>query len=179
MTSSQTKSGQNSLFGDLKLSGQVCSGKQTPSNYHFPSLSVLLWVYFVTERIGCIKTFADSISLQRYKHRTKKKNLAVTFSLHVTFQHSVASCRFAIAYRQFVLQVQFILNTSPPNSGSDASLSLHGQNLPPHHQNFFGKTLHLLCPSLSSKQEKGSWAHALVQWFSICVCPLFLQRCTL
>lgn len=43
----------------------------------------------------------------------------------------------------------FTVNTFLPSSGSDASPSLHDQNLP-HHQNFFGKTLHLLSPGLKA-----------------------------
>lgn len=40
-------------------------------------------------------------------------------------------------------------NTFLPSSASDASPSLHDQNLL-HHQNFFGKTLHLLSPGLKA-----------------------------
>lgn len=49
-----------------------------------------------------------------------------------------------------------MLQTSPPNSESGASLFLHGQNLPPPHQSFFGKSLHRLCPSLRIKHDSES-----------------------
>lgn len=43
-------------------------------------------------------------------------------------------------------------NTFLPSFGSDASPSLHDQNLP-HHQNFFGKNLHLLFPGLKKQPQ--------------------------